>query len=120
MVSVSYQKAPLGTSGIRCQPILAARDFSGLVLGDVLGVGMSRTVYACAFDESIVIKQEMADHRFQNVEEWETWRSLQFVDYISKWLAPCVAISEGTVQALHPLPHLEGNARPKPKIHKKH
>lgn len=45
------------------------------------------------FDSTKVIKVENCDERFQNVMEWETWNSCKDIKGLSKWLAPCYAIS---------------------------
>lgn len=68
-----------------------ARDLTHLFLGEVLGSGMSRTVYAHAQDPSLVIKVEYGD-RFQNVLEWEVWQGIKDSP-MAKWYAPCVDIS---------------------------
>lgn len=64
--------------------------------GDYLGTGLSREVYQCAFDPTLVIKIESkdGDSYFQNVREWTLWRDAVRVGVrASKWFAPCVFIS---------------------------
>lgn len=74
---------------------IMSRDFANLFLGRLIGKGMSRQVFEHAFDDSLVIKMEAMEPsgRFQNVEEWETWRRMKECNHVARWLAPCVAIS---------------------------
>lgn len=69
-----------------------ARDLTYLFLGEVLGNGMSRSVYAHERDKSLVIKVESGGNRFQNVLEWEFWQTVKDTK-MAKWFAPCVEIS---------------------------
>ena len=65
--------------------------------GGFIASGVYRTVYRCRIDDSLVIKIEKSGGLFCNVNEWKMWELAQY-DPISKWLAPCVAISpRGTV-----------------------
>jgi hypothetical protein len=74
-----------------------ARDFFDLMAGEKIGHGIGRDVYACKIDKTLVLKIERASHSFQNVAEWELWDQLRETQ-MSKWLAPCVNISEnGTI-----------------------
>lgn len=69
-----------------------------ILLGDFIGSGAARRVYACKLDPTLVVKIETAAGSFQNVKEWEVWQELQYNKAINKWFAPCVAISAcGTV-----------------------
>jgi len=63
----------------------------------VLGRGMSRTVYGSKLLPDSVIKTEDVAQKFQNVIEWETWQRV--VDTpLSRWFAECQWISsDGTV-----------------------
>lgn len=71
----------------------ALHEFMDLACGDRIGYGMSRTVYRYTFDDTKVIKIENSTNHFQNVIEWEFWRTNQYYDKLAKWLAPCHYIS---------------------------
>lgn len=64
-----------------------------LLCGERLGEGIARTVFACTFDDTLVVKVEKDPFQFQNVMEWRFWQ--ECIDYTkaADWLAPCVAIS---------------------------
>lgn len=70
------------------------RECAHFLLGDVIGEGMSRTVYQHPTDESKVIKVENNAHHFQNVKEWMIWNEFYHEKDVSHWLAPCHAISD--------------------------
>lgn len=70
---------------------VSAVEFSDLVLGKILGHGISRNVYECKFDPTIVIKHEVGSG-FQNVTEWKIWEEVQYTP-MAKWFAPCLYIS---------------------------
>lgn len=70
-----------------------AKDFFELITGDKIGSGISREVYECRLDASIIIKFEEGAKSFQNIQEWEQWQSWKDVPNVAKWLAPCVDIS---------------------------
>ena len=69
-------------------------DAFNLLCGHKLGSGMTRTVYQCNVDKSLVVKVENADVRthFQNLMEWFVWSRVCGTDY-EKWFAPVVEIS---------------------------
>lgn len=69
-----------------------SRDFFSAICGDLVGGGSCREVYACKFDESIVIKVEYRAHSFQNVKEHMTWQEVMFTS-LSEWFAPVLSIS---------------------------
>lgn len=69
-----------------------ARDITGLFFGEVIGSGMSRTVYQHLQDPSLVLKVELSGTRFQNVLEWEIWNTVKDTK-MAKWFAPCIDIS---------------------------
>lgn len=75
------------------------RDFFHFMCGDLLGSGASRDVYVFAPDPRFVIKIETGAQSFSNIREWDLWHDAQHMGpEVSKWLAPCVAISAcGTV-----------------------
>jgi len=63
-----------------------------LLCGEVIGRGMSRTVYDSPLLPNSVIKVETAAHQFQNVIEWETWERVRDTP-ASRWFAACEWIS---------------------------
>lgn len=66
-----------------------------LVLGALLGKGISRTVYQCRLDPGLVIKlEDPAEKRFQNVTEWQTWDEASELHAARDWLAEPKWISE--------------------------
>lgn len=68
-------------------------DLNAAFLGDLLGKGVSRSVYVMEQDSTKVVKVE-TQKSFQNVMEWETWQHVKGTEY-AKWFAPCHFISEG-------------------------
>lgn len=64
----------------------------GLMLGERLGAGISRTVYECAIDPKFVVKVEPQGRQFANIMEWEIWTALSGTA-AARWLAPCRTIS---------------------------
>lgn len=67
-------------------------DFAAMFLGQVIGVGASRTVFENKLDRSTVIKVEQRSRSFHNVAEWDTWHNFEGTE-IEKWLAPILDIS---------------------------
>lgn len=75
-----------------------AKDLFRLLLGDEIGRGMSRYVYPLTQNRDLVVKFEAESYHFQNVKEWENWHEYSEYEKVSRWLAPCEAISPcGTV-----------------------
>lgn len=70
-------------------------DFERLFLGKHLGTGAFRAVYEHGLDPKAVIKAELNEECFHNVNEWIVWNDLRFRQDAAKWLAPCIAISPG-------------------------
>lgn len=68
-------------------------DLLGLICGEEIGHGVARTVYDCRVREDLVVKIETAGTSFQNIKEWEFWRSWEFNKDVKRWLAPCYSIS---------------------------
>lgn len=70
-------------------------DLMHLFIGELIGKGASREVYNFCYDVTKIIKVELAGTSFNNVEEWEIWRSLldNGQEDLQKWFAPCRAIS---------------------------
>ena len=70
------------------------KDFFWLMCGEQIGSGASRDVYSFAQDPRYVIKIETGAQSFSNVREWGVWNDAKEMGPdISKWLAPCKAIS---------------------------
>ena len=70
------------------------RELSGFVVGERLGGGQYRTVYACAFDPRLVVKvEEHITGRFCNVDEWNLWNAVRERPEIARWFAPVRFIS---------------------------
>ena len=69
---------------------------------EVLGSGVARTVYSCPLRPDLVVKVETPSHSFQNVLEWEFWRTWKHDKDMRQWLAPCEAISPcGSILLMH-------------------
>jgi hypothetical protein len=71
---------------------------TSLLLGEMLGEGIARQVYACRiWPEDYVIKVQtrdsLEDHDYQNLAEWDLWCNAS-AD-LRKWLAPCISLSPG-------------------------
>lgn len=78
------------------------REFWGMYVGDLIGSGVGRKVYAMRNDPTVVLKVEMGGRSFQNVIEWETWKEAEALKAgdgrAYRWLAPCRDISsDGTL-----------------------
>ena len=56
---------------------------------------MSRVVYECKLDPTLVVKVEETAGQFQNVIEWETWKRVQDTPY-SRWFAKPHSISDNS------------------------
>jgi hypothetical protein len=90
------------------------RDLADLFIGKKIGHGISREVYECRLDKTLVVKIEIASHSFKNVREWEIWDEIKDTN-AATYFAPCVAISPcGTI-----LLQKRANAVPKHKYPKK-
>ncbi|SER26636.1 hypothetical protein SAMN05216548_11430 [Faunimonas pinastri] len=75
-------------------PVSVQLDLNNLFVGEKLGHGWHREVYAHALDPSLVIKLETKDSKqFCNIHEWAIWDEFKDDPELSKWFAPCVAIS---------------------------
>ncbi len=73
---------------------IVSSDFINLVVGDFLGGGVSRGVFAGRLDQKVVFKIELPARSFQNVVEWEAWNEIQHLRLsIRKWFVPCISIS---------------------------
>lgn len=69
-----------------------ARDLAGMVLGDLHGFGSTRTIYTHATDPTLMVKVETDAGSYNNIMEWEAWKSVKDTEF-AKWFAPCVEIS---------------------------
>jgi hypothetical protein len=69
-------------------------EFNGFMIGELLGSGKHRAVYAHPHNVNWVIKVERpSDYaEFCNAVEWNVWTRLADSE-AGKWLAPCVKIS---------------------------
>lgn len=54
--------------------------------------GCFRRVYVNPLKPDTVLKEEIHDGKFCNVEEWAMWQEYREHE-LGKWLAPCMAIS---------------------------
>ena len=68
------------------------RDMFRAVVGDVIGRGSNRVVYACTINPVWVFKVEEGAGDFQNVTEWLIWSRVSDTP-LAKWFAPCHYIS---------------------------
>jgi hypothetical protein len=74
------------------------RDLARMFLGDVIGSGVARTVFAHRFDPTVVVKIEDGAGSFQNIREWSFWQDCAETKDVKRFLAPCCDISPcGTV-----------------------
>ncbi len=61
--------------------------------GELIGSGVSREVYECIIDPTLVVKiEDVSDSDRQNIFEWETWREVKETTY-AKWFTPCVSLT---------------------------
>lgn len=70
---------------------VATGDLAHLLLGEGIGYGQNRSVWALTFNPELVIKLEGGSD-FQNIMEWNIWKGVKGTK-LEKWFAPCVAIS---------------------------
>jgi len=72
-----------------------AQEFFYLFCGEQIGEGQFRQVYRHGTDPSLVVKFDLTNAGFHNVQEWLLWREAEDCGYdIRHWLAPCCAISQ--------------------------
>lgn len=69
-----------------------ARDVANMVLGDLHGYGTTRAIYTHATDPTLMVKVETDAGSYNNIMEWEAWKSVKDTEF-AKWFAPCVQIS---------------------------
>ena len=68
-------------------------DLKRMLLGEHLGAGQYRQVYANRLDPNTVVKIEEDDGCFHNVLEWNIWREVEHMPALAPWFAPCHHIS---------------------------
>lgn len=73
--------------------LLITHEFINLFLGELIGEGQYRKVYASRIDPNLVIKVEFGARDFSNVQEWEIWRNT-YPEKWKRWFAPCLFISD--------------------------
>jgi hypothetical protein len=71
---------------------VVAREFSDMVIGESLGAGAFREVFAWELDPTLVVKFETAAGSFSNVREHDVWERIRDTE-LAKWFAPVVRIS---------------------------
>lgn len=70
-------------------------DLIDLVLGEPLGVGISRETYTLRTDERYVVKLENSGGDFfSNIREWTIYNAVSAIPWAEKWLAKPTFISE--------------------------
>jgi hypothetical protein len=62
-------------------------DAANFLLGDFIGSGLSRRVYKCKFNSSLIIKIEYSNDFDQNIFEWHIWNAVKNTP-LEKWFAP--------------------------------
>lgn len=73
-------------------------DLMNMFVGELIGSGAYRNVYASARKRSEVIKIEQGSRCFSNIRENDLWWNVINRDDLNKWFAPVVDISPaGTV-----------------------
>jgi hypothetical protein len=72
---------------------LSINDALKWLIGDKIGEGQYRDVYACGFDPRMVIKFERQAQQFANVTEHQIWCELNAAKHVQKFLAPVHSIS---------------------------
>ncbi len=73
-------------------PTTISRDLESIICGELLGRGMSRSVYVFRPDPTKVIKVENESGKFQNILEWEIWQDIQYTKH-KKSFAECFFLS---------------------------
>lgn len=74
----------------------AFEEAYNLLCGERIGYGMSRMVFECTLLPDCVVKVETDAQRFQNIVEWETWKTVQHTP-AARWFAQCKWISPSGV-----------------------
>ncbi len=71
---------------------VTTNDLLRLLVGDRIGRGCSRHVFALRNDESMVVKIERSSYDFQNIREYDLWEWAS-INAAVEWLAPVRCIS---------------------------
>lgn len=74
-------------------PTTLGRDLARLLIGDMIGRGQFRQVFAHAFDKRKVVKIENGYASFSNVRESDIWKAVEDVKEHARWFAPVYQIS---------------------------
>lgn len=69
------------------------QDFFDMFCGMKIADGSARSVYTMKLMDELVVKIEPGDNSFQNVEEWNRWNDIKYMEDARKWFAPCRSIS---------------------------
>ncbi|MCR6656627.1 MAG: hypothetical protein NVV63_12635 [Opitutus sp.] len=72
--------------------VVATNDIVRMFVGQPLGSGCHRSVFAHGQDSSLVVKLESGCGTFANPQEWEVWQRVCDTAF-ARWFAPCLAIS---------------------------
>lgn len=72
--------------------LIEHEDLKEFILGEKLGFGLNRTVYAYKLSPDYVLKCAL-EYPNINVLEEEVWQMVRDTD-IAKWFAPCMQISQ--------------------------
>ncbi len=82
------------TIGLFKNDWLLLSDFIDMWCAESIGTGTQRDVYQFRYNKSLVVKIDKTNGvYFANVAEWDIWTQAKENKDISKWLAPCVQIS---------------------------
>lgn len=88
-------------------------DIAGMLLGEKIGSGQFRDVYAHATNPDYVVKVENGARSFHNVAEYDLWKAVEDKP-IAKWFAPVSHISPaGSVLVMRRVEHLPKQFLPK-------
>lgn len=71
---------------------LMPSELWSIVIGTMLGRGISRETYSVRQNDDLVLKFEVVERYYQNTLEWEIWERVSYTKH-AKWFAPCVDIS---------------------------
>lgn len=87
---------------------LAQLEAHDMLCGPLLGTGSARMVFRNRFDETKVVKIAINDFGVsQNIEEFHTWSSVEYVAKINSFFAQCYHVSTyGTVLVQEYIPDI--------------
>lgn len=69
-----------------------AKDVAGHIIGEHIGSGIHRDVYAWELDPKVVCKLEGGAGSFANIREYDVWQEVKNTKF-ARWFAPVLAIS---------------------------